>query len=87
MSEELKDRITILTTTHYKASAHRIDSTYKTDHDRTTTDTTLISDTINDLYKMIGCNNIRHIISLDHDAEDEGSNLYLDIGHSINPLF
>ena len=33
---------------------------------------------LNDLYKMIGCNNIRHIISLDHDAEDEGSNLYLD---------
>ena len=78
MPKELKDRITILTTTHYKASAHRIESTYKTNHDRTTTDTTLISDTINDLYKMINCDNIRHIISLDHDDKDEGSNLYLD---------
>lgn len=78
MSKELKDRITILTTTHYKASAHRLHPNYPVNHDRKFTDTNLIGGVVCDLYEKMGHDNIRHIISLDHDDMDENSNLYLD---------
>ena len=48
MSKELKDRITILTTTHYKASAHRLHPNYPVNHDRKFTDTNLIGGVVCD---------------------------------------
>jgi hypothetical protein len=53
MSKELKDRITILTTTHYKASAHRLHPNYPVNHDRKFTDTNLIGGVVCDLYEKM----------------------------------
>ena len=78
MSKRLKDRITILTTTHYIASAHRLHSTYPANHDRKFTHTNLINGVIENLYKRIGCDNFRHVISLDHDTDNVGSNEYYE---------
>lgn len=74
----MKDKLTILTTTHYRASAHRFDSNYKYDHSRSTTSTLLIESTIKKLYEFLGTTDICHYISLDHDTNDEGSCVYLD---------
>jgi hypothetical protein len=74
----MKDKLTILTTTHFKASAHRLDKNYKFDHSRSTTSTLLIESTIEKLYDYLGHRDIQHYISLDHDPSDEGSCLYLD---------
>jgi hypothetical protein len=74
----MKEKLTILTTTHYKASAHRLDSTYRFDHSRSTTSTSLIESTIEKLYEFLGTRDICHYISLDHDPTDKGSCTYLD---------
>ena len=47
MSEGLNKKVTILTTTHFKASAHRLHKTYPANHDRRFTHTNLIENTIN----------------------------------------
>tara|TARA_B100000287_G_C20576600_1_gene758698 strand:- start:425 stop:1192 length:768 start_codon:yes stop_codon:yes gene_type:complete len=77
MSEGLNKKVTILTTTHFKASAHRLHKTYPANHDRRFTHTNLIENTIKHLYKSINCVKLKHIISLDHDDNDVGSNEYL----------
>jgi hypothetical protein len=74
----MKKRITILTTTHYRASAHRLLDSYGRNHDRKFTHTKLIEVVIKDLYDKIGSNDINHIISLDHDSNNDGSNEYLN---------
>jgi len=79
----MKDKLTILTTTHFKASAHRLQSDYKVDHSRTNTSTLLIESTIKNLYDYLGHQDIQHFISLDHDPEDEGSCLYLNNLHKL----
>lgn len=74
----MKEKLTILTTTHFKASAHRIQASYIGNHDRYNTSTDLILETIENLYKYLDTNEIRHIISLDHDPKDHGSCEYLN---------
>ena len=73
----MKDKLTILTTTHFKASAHRINTNYKINHDRLNTTTSLIERMIQSLYTHMGSYDIKHYISLDHDPHDEGSCIYL----------
>ena len=72
----MNNKITILTTTHYKASTSKIPG-YPANHNRLYTHTNLIENIIQDLYSKIGCSDLRHIISLDHDENDEGSKIYL----------
>ena len=74
----MKDKVTILTTTHFEASAHRISKDYPGNHDRKYTHTNLIKGVMNGLYEKIGTNDLRHIISLDHNPDSKGSNEYLD---------
>jgi hypothetical protein len=79
MFKKIKNRITILTTTHYKASVvTNEDTNYPDYHDRKYTHTNLIKGVIDDLYSKIGDDNLRHIISLDHNPDSKGSNEYLD---------
>lgn len=75
---KLSERITILTTTHLKASAHRLEPGYPGNHDRSNTSTSLIDFMISELYKSLDCYDIRHIISIDHDPSDRMSCDYLD---------
>ena len=79
----MKDKLTILTTTHFRASAHRLDPSYKFDHSRSNTSTLLIESTIEKLYDYLGHRDIQHFISLDHDPTDEGSCEYL---HNLQKL-
>ena len=74
----MKDKVTILTTTHFEASAHRISKDYPGNHDRKYTHTNLIKGVMNGLYEKIGTSDLRHIISLDHNPDSKGSNEYLD---------
>ena len=74
----MKDKVTILTTTHFEASAHRICKDYPGNHDRKYTHTNLIKGVMDGLYEKIGISDLRHIISLDHNPDSKGSNEYLD---------
>ncbi len=74
----MKDKVTILTTTHYVASTNKQKGYRGGNHDRKITNTNLIRSTIEDLYKKIGRNDLEHIISLDHDESNEGSIEYLN---------
>ena len=75
----MNNKITILTTTHCIASAHRIQKSYSGDHDRYNSSTNLIENTINTLYKSHPqFSDCRHIISLDHNKSFNLSNEYLD---------
>jgi hypothetical protein len=74
----MKDNLTILTTTHFKASAHILERGYPANHDRKNTSTELIEYMILNLYKKLNSNEIIHYISLDHDPKNEGSCEYLE---------
>ena len=74
----MKDKVTILTTTHYEASAHRLCKDYPGNHDRKYTHTNLIKGVIDKLYSKIDVSDLRHIVSLDHNPDSKGSNEYLD---------
>ena len=63
----MKEKITILTTTHFVASTSKRKGY-----------TNLIKSTITDLYEKIWTNNLNHIISLDHDESNKGSVEYLN---------
>jgi len=73
----MKTRLTILTTTHYKASAHRLENGYPGNHDRMYTHTKLIEYMITSLYNDLDVYDITHYISLDHDPLDSNSCEYL----------
>ena len=74
----LKDKVTILTTTHFEASAHRISENYPGNHDRKYTHTNLIKGVLDDLYNKINIDTLRHVVSLDHNPDSDGSNEYLN---------
>ncbi len=82
----MKDKITILTTTHYVASTSKR-SNYHGNHDRSVTHTGLIRSVMADLYRKIGDEDIHHIISLDHDETNQGSIDYLDNLHDLAEEF
>ena len=87
MSKKLTDRVTILTTTHYRASAHRLHAGYPANHDRQFTHTDLIGGVIKSLYKRINCSNLKHTISLDHDENNDGSNEYLNNLNKLKDVY
>jgi hypothetical protein len=74
----MNKKLTILTTTHYKASAHRLEHGYPGNHDRLYTHTNLIEYMITSLYNFLNEYDITHYISLDHDPADAGSCEYLE---------
>lgn len=84
----MKERVTILTTTHCVASAHRIQAGYPANHDRKNSKTDLIENTISTLYeynpKFRECS---HVISLDHNPNFESSVEYLNNLQNLKSKF